>query len=218
MPAPNLKAVKWLEFSHFVIDCYPGFIAPLLPFITAKIGVEMAAAMLIISIANISSYLLQPIFGYMADKSKKRFFIFWGILIASVFIPLMGYAQNFATLTIAIILGEIGVGFFHPQATSFVPIFCENSEQEKFHIGCFLSMGSVAYGIGALVSTKIYDLYGEQALIATSIAGVLTAFSMFVFVPKISHEQNEDTKLKIPFKEGISKICSHNIVSYTLSS
>ena len=134
MPAPNLKAVKWLEFSHFVIDCYPGFIAPLLPFITAKIGVEMAAAMLIISIANISSYLLQPIFGYMADKSKKRFFIFWGILIASVFIPLMGYAQNFATLTIAIILGEIGVGFFHPQATSFVPIFCENSEQEKFHM------------------------------------------------------------------------------------
>ena len=82
MEQDNKKAVFWLQFAHFIIDCYPGFIAPMLPFITAKVGVEMAAAMTIISIANVSSYLLQPIFGYFADRCQKRFFIFWGIIIA----------------------------------------------------------------------------------------------------------------------------------------
>ncbi|MBQ2644665.1 MFS transporter [bacterium] len=211
MVEPSIKAVRWLEFSHFIIDCYPGFIAPLLPFIAAKIGIEVAAAMTIISISNISSYLMQPLFGYIADRCQKRFFIFWGIIIASIFIPLMGYAKSFTALTMAIILGEIGVGFFHPQATSFVPIFCKDISQEKFHVGCFLSMGSVAYGVGALVSTKIYDIFGEQMLIVTSVIGILTAISMFWFVPKISGNTKEK-KETVPFIKGIRDIFSHKVV------
>lgn len=211
MAEANIKAVRWLEFSHFIIDCYPGFIAPMLPFITAKIGVEMAAATLIISIANISSYLMQPLFGYMADRCQKRFFIFWGIIIASIFIPMMGYAKNFTTLTIAIVFGEIGVGFFHPQATSFIPKFCKDSNQEKWDIGCFLSMGSVGYGVGALVSTKIYDLFGEQMLILTSLIGILTAVAMFIFVPKVSFE-NKNQKERVHLSEAIKNIFSHKIV------
>ncbi len=185
MSTVNKKAVNWLIFAHFIIDCYPGFIAPMLPYITAKIGTDMSQAMVIISIANISSYFLQPVFGYWADKCNKRFFIFWGIMIASVFIPMMGLAKSYAALTIAIVLGEIGVGFFHPQSTSFVPKFCSDSQQSKWNVGCFLSMGSIGYGVGSIISTRLYDLFGEEILIFTSIIGILTALSMFVFVPKI---------------------------------
>lgn len=205
----NKKAVNWLIFAHFIIDCYPGFIAPLLPFITAKVGVEITAAMLIISIANISSYFLQPLFGYWADRWNRRFFIFWGIIIASVFIPMMGLAKSFFALTIAIVLGEIGVGFFHPQSTSFVPLFCKHSEKSKFNMGCFLSMGSIGYGVGALGATRLYDLFGETVLIYTSIIGILTAFSMFFFVPKVSCkntniESEEKTSLVDTLKEVFS--------------
>ena len=129
------KTVNWLIFSHFIIDCYPGFIAPLLPFIASKVGITMKDAMAIISIANISSYLLQPVFGYFSDKCKKRFFIFWGIIIASVFLPMMGFAESFLALTVAIVLGEIGVGFFHPQATSFVPKFCKDNDIDLVFLG-----------------------------------------------------------------------------------
>jgi FSR family fosmidomycin resistance protein-like MFS transporter len=186
------KAVNWLIFSHFILDCYPGIIAPILPFIASKINVQMHEAMLIISIANISSYLLQPIFGYFADKCQKRFFIFWGIIIASFFIPLMGYAENFMALTIAIVLGEIGVGFFHPQATSFITKFCSDSEKSKWNMGCFLSMGSIGYGVGAIVATNIYDKFGEHALIYTSFIGILTALFMFVAVPKVTQDFDEN--------------------------
>lgn len=212
MTEPNNKAVKWLIFSHFIIDCYPGFIAPMLPFITAKIGVQMSAAMLIISIANISSYFLQPIFGYMADKCRKRFFIFWGIIIASLCIPLMGLAQSFTALTIAIVLGEIGVGFFHPQSTSYVPRFCSNSEQAKFDMGCFLSMGSVGYGVGALAATNIFDRFGSEALVYTSVIGVLTALSMFLFVPKLSNLPEEQKNSTPPLMTCLKQIFSHKIV------
>lgn len=213
MNVSNKKAVNWLIFAHFIIDCYPGFIAPMLPFITAKIGVQMSAAMLIISVANISSYFMQPLFGYMADRWKKRFFIFWGIIIASLCIPLMGYANNFTALTIAIILGEIGVGFFHPQSTSFVPRFCRNAEQAKLDMGCFLSMGSIGYGVGALTATNIYDHFGSEALIYTSIVGILTALSMFIFIPKLSNLPEEQKQITPPLITCLKQIFSHKIVS-----
>ena len=202
------KAVNWLIFSHLIIDCYPGFIAPLLPFIASKVGITMKDAMAIISVANISSYLLQPIFGYFSDKCKKRFFIFWGIIIASVFLPMMGLAESFLALTFAIVLGEIGVGFFHPQATSFVPKFCKDNAEATWNTGIFLSMGSFSYGIGALVATNMYEFFGEQSIVFTSIVGVLTAFSMFLFVPKVSCEQENEQKEKISLIESFRKIFS----------
>ena len=210
MAENNIKAVNWLHFSHFIIDCYPGFIAPMLPFITAKIGIEMAAAMTIISIANVSSYLLQPVFGYFADRCQKRFFIFWGIIIASIFIPMMGLAKSYLALTLAIVIGEIGVGFYHPQSTSFVPLFCKNSEQSKLNMGIFLSMGSFAYGVGALIATRLYDMFDETVLIYTSVVGILTAFSMFFFVPKVSCDSSVK-KHKTPLGEVLRDIFSNSL-------
>ena len=210
MAENNIKAVNWLHFSHFIIDCYPGFIAPMLPFITAKIGVEMAAAMTIISIANVSSYLLQPVFGYFADRCQKRFFIFWGIIIASIFIPMMGLAKSYLALTLAIVIGEIGVGFYHPQSTSFVPLFCKNSEHSKLNMGIFLSMGSFAYGVGALIATRLYDMFDETVLIYTSVVGILTAFSMFFFVPKVSCDTSVK-KHKTPLGEVLRDIFSNSL-------
>ena len=206
----DIKSVRWLIFAHLTIDSYPGMIAPLMPFIASKIGVPMAAAMLIISISNITSYLFQPIFGYFADRCQKRFFIFWGMMLASVFIPLIGLAENMTALAFAIILGEIGVGFFHPQSTSFLPMFCKNAEQSKLNMGIFLSMGSAGYAVGALTATRIYDTFGSGAIALTSVFGVLAALSMFLFVPKVSADTSQK-RLSIPLKECVFEIFSNKI-------
>lgn len=211
------KAVNWLIFAHLIIDCYPGFIAPLLPFIASKVGITMKEAVAIISIANISSYLLQPLFGYFSDKCKKRFFVFWGIIIASICIPMMGMAESFLSLTIAIVLGEIGVGFFHPQATSFVPKFCKNAESATWHTGVFLSMGSISYGIGALVGTNLYQHFGSESIMFTSIMGIATALAMFLFVPKVSCEQ-EVRKEKISLITAMRAIFSLRLERILIAS
>lgn len=212
------KAVNWLIFAHFIIDCYPGFIAPLLPFIASKVGITMKDAMAIISIANISSYLLQPIFGYFSDKCKKRFFIFWGIIIASLFLPMMGLAESFLALTVAIVLGEIGVGFFHPQATSFVPRFCKDNEDATLKTGIFLSMGSFSYGAGALIATNLYEHFGEESIIFTSIFGVITALLMFLFVPKVSCEVETEVKEKISLIKSMKEIFSLRLERILISA
>ena len=180
----NNIPIAWLSVAHFTTDLYSGFLNPLMPFIAAKLGFSMAIATLLIAITQICSNMLQPIFGFFADNILKRFFIFWGILLASLFIPLAPSAQNLFWLTIFMVLGCLGGSFFHPQSMGFVNYF---SKQNCAHnMGLFISFGSLGFAFGPLLAAFIVQNLGLDKMYYTSCLGVILALTMFKFVTKLS--------------------------------
>lgn len=190
------KAIIWLCAAHLVCDIYTGFINPLMPFIAAKLGFSMAIATIIISISHICSSMLQPIFGFFADNMLKRFFVFWGLIFASVFIPFAPSSPNAVMLLICMILGSLGGSFFHPQAMGYVNYFSKNSCSDN--MGLFISIGSVGFALGPLLAAVIAQTLGLGSIVFTSVLGLSLAFSMFVFVPKMSQ-----TSIKLHHKSFI---------------
>ncbi len=178
------SSIIWLSTAHLLCDVYGGFLNPIMPFIAAKLGFTMAVATVIISIAQICSNMLQPIFGFFADNILKRFFIFWGLILASVFIPLAPAAPNIGILVIFMILGSLGGSFFHPQSMGFINFFsgknCSNN------MGFFVSMGSAGFALGPLLAAYITQFVGLENLSYASILGTAWALLMFIFVPKLS--------------------------------
>lgn len=195
------NAIIWLYLAHLFADVYSGFLNPIMPFIAAKLGFSMAVATIIISISHICSSMLQPIFGFFADNILKRFFIFWGVILASLFIPLTPAAPNVFILLIFMILGSLGGSFFHPQAMGFINYFsgkdCSNT------MGIFMSMGSLGFAFGPLMATWITQFLGLDVVSYTSLFGLALAFMMFIFVPKLSRieKQPEHKDFIISFKE-----------------
>lgn len=195
------NAIIWLCLAHLLADVYSGFLNPIMPFIAAKLGFSMAIATIIISISHICSSMLQPIFGFFADNILKRFFIFWGLILASLFIPLTPAAPNVFILLIFMILGSLGGSFFHPQAMGFINYFsgkdCSNT------MGIFMSMGSLGFAFGPLMATWITQFLGLDVVSYTSLFGLALAFMMFIFVPKLSRieKQPEHKDFIISFKE-----------------
>lgn len=195
------NAIIWLCLAHLLADVYSGFLNPIMPFIAAKLGFSMAIATIIISISHICSSMLQPIFGFFADNILKRFFIFWGLILASLFIPLTPAAPNVFILLIFMILGSLGGSFFHPQAMGFINYFsgkdCSNT------MGIFISMGSLGFAFGPLMATWITQFLGLDVVSYTSLFGLALAFMMFIFVPKLSRieKQPEHKDFIISFKE-----------------
>ena len=195
------NAIIWLCLAHLFADVYSGFLNPIMPFIAAKLGFSMAVATIIISISHICSSMLQPIFGFFADNILKRFFIFWGLILASLFIPLTPAAPNVFILLIFMILGSLGGSFFHPQAMGFINYFsgkdCSNT------MGIFMSMGSLGFAFGPLMATWITQFLGLDVVSYTSLFGLALAFMMFIFVPKLSRieKQPEHKDFIISFKE-----------------
>lgn len=191
MKHSNRKALSWLAIAHFVNDAYAGFLNPIMPFIADKIGFSMAIATVIMSIAQVCSSLIQPIFGFFADNITKRIFIFWGLLLASIFIPLAPTANNVILLTIFIIIGSTGGSLFHPQSLGFVVRF--SKEDFAKNMGIFISAGSIGFSFGPIISALVTQYLGINMVPYTSVVGLVISLLMFHYVPKIS---NIDKKSK----------------------
>ena len=117
------KTQIWLNGAHFINDIYTGFLNPIMPFIAEQVKISMPIATIILSCSHIFSSLLQPFFGFFADKMRKRALIFWGLLFTSIFISLVPASDNIAFMILFIVLGSLGSSLFHPQSLGFVVKF-----------------------------------------------------------------------------------------------
>ncbi len=200
------KALIWLGGGHFINDIYTGVLNPIMPFIAAKIGISMAVATIILTISHIFSSLLQPLFGFLADNNVKRSFIFWGLILSSIFIPLSALAHNPFILILFIIIGSIGSSLFHPQALGFASKFAKYSDAGKA-MAVFVAMGTLGYSCGPIVSSAITQFLGMPKMPLMTVIGCTWALLMFCFVPKLSNI--EQIKDKIDFKTAFKRILSN---------
>lgn len=206
------KAIIWLCLAHLVADVYSGFLNPIMPFIAAKLGFSMAIATIIISISHICSSMLQPIFGFFADNMLKRFFIFWGLILISLFIPLAPLAPNIPVLLVCMILGSLGGSFFHPQSLGFVNYFSKNNCSSN--MGVFISMGSLGFAFGPLLAALITQMHGLGLISYTSIFGLILAGLMFICVPKLS--ATEPVPKHKDFVSSFKEILSNRQMNYLM--
>lgn len=202
----NKKALFWLSGAHFINDIYTGVLNPIMPFIAAKISISMAVATIILTISHIFSSLLQPLFGYFADNIVKRSFIFWGIFLSSIFIPLSALAHNPFILVLFIIIGSIGSSLFHPQALGFASRFA-NKENAGKSMAVFVAMGTLGYSCGPVVSSAITQFLGMPKMPLMTVFGIVWAFLMFKCVPKLS--LTEPVISKIDFKTAFKRILTN---------
>ena len=197
----NKKALFWLSGGHFINDIYTGVLNPIMPFIAAKIGISMAVAAFVLTISHIFSSLMQPLFGYFADNMAKRSFIFWGLILSSIFIPLSALTNNIFLLILCIALGSVGSSLFHPQALGLASNFSKGLNCGK-SMAIFLAMGSIGYSFGPIVSSAITQFLGMYKMPLMTFIGIIWAGLMFKLVPKISNQIQiaESFDFKIAFK------------------
>lgn len=203
MKKTNKKAIKTLWTGHFSVDIYSGFVNPIMPFLAANLGISLAVSTFILSLSHACSSLMQPIFGFLSDSWRKRFFIFFGLLLSTIFLPLMGLANNVYILAACLIIGSIGNGFFHPQATSFINIFSSPKDLSK-NMSIFLAVGTLGFASGPIVSSCFAQYFGLNFLPITSLLGFCVLTFILLNVPKISDSRNKVESIK--FFKAIKEI------------
>ena len=185
MDKTNKNAIRTLWAGHATIDIYSGFVNPIMPFLAANLGITLAVSTFIISLSHVCSSLMQPVFGYLSDVWKRRFFVFFGMLLSSIFLPLLGIAENVYILTLCLIIGSIGNGFFHPQATSFINIYSSPNDLTK-NMSIFLALGTLGFSLGPIVSSFFIEYFNPKSLAFTAVLGLIVAALILINVPRIS--------------------------------
>lgn len=189
------KPQIWFSGAHFINDIYTGFLNPIMPFIAEQVKISMPVATIILSCSHIFSSLMQPYFGFFADKIKKRALIFWGLIFTSIFISLAPAAKNIPFMILFIILGSIGSSLFHPQSLGLISKFSKSEVARN--MGIFIAMGTLGFSMGPLLSSTIAQYFGLAKMPVLSILGISWALLMFRMVPKFSCEPSTEKTFKL---------------------
>ncbi|MBD3386865.1 MFS transporter [candidate division KSB1 bacterium] len=173
--------VNLLAMGHFINDSYQGFITPLLPLLMTKLDFGLALAGLVTSIASVSTSLIQPLFGHLADRSTAPYFVVVGPLVTALFLGSIGWVDSYGMLIIIVVVAGLGTAAFHPQAAALVGGFSE--KRRGLGMSMFVTGGSAGHSIGPLIIIPIVTTLGLEYSFITIIPGVLISILLFKFVP-----------------------------------
>lgn len=181
----NKKAIFGLSMGHFMVDLYASALIPLYPMLTSNLGIKLSTISLIIACGHLFSSMMQPLFGFFADKMRHRVFMIWGLIMGAVFIPLTAAANQASLMATCLLVGMCGNALFHPQVTSLVNTFNFNNPNLSKYMGVFMGLGTIGYALGPVMSSTLVEKFGIYSLSYITILGVTTAIILYFAVPKI---------------------------------
>src|SRR5687767_8936601 len=106
---PDMRLLSLLALGHLVIDTNQGSLAAILPHLKDSLGLSYAATGAIVLAANVTSALIQPVFGYLADQTARRWILPVSVLLSSVGIALIGLAPTYAAVLALVAITGLGV-------------------------------------------------------------------------------------------------------------
>src|SRR5712692_7886653 len=72
---PNARLIGLLALGHFVIDMNQGSLPAVLPFIRSAHHLSYAGTATIVLAGSLTSSIIQPLFGYLADQTARRWML-----------------------------------------------------------------------------------------------------------------------------------------------
>lgn len=155
--------VALIALTHGTIDGYVAFLHPLLPRIMTRLGLSIAVAAILVTTLSIASSLLQPLFGYLADRYGRRAFLAAGPLVSGVFLSLIGVAPSVAVLLVFLALGGLGSAAFHPPAASMAARAADG-RGSGVRLSVFSFGGAAGYAAGPLAAVGLVAVVGMEGL------------------------------------------------------
>lgn len=176
-----LKAPLFLvTLAHFLVDSYATLLAPILPLINQRLGLNLAYAGLlgtIVSLCNLS----QPLLGLWADRMARRYLVVAGLLLTALFSPLLGLAPTYLSLVAILAVGGMGVAAFHPQAFSLAGDLSRG--RRSFGLALFIFGGTLGLGLTPLWVPYCADRFGLESLALTALPGLVAVLLVLKFTP-----------------------------------
>ncbi len=202
------RALWGISTGHFILDMHVAILIPLYPLIAQRLDINLATISIVIALGHSMASVLEPLFGFISDKIQKRFFMFWGLILVSLFMPLGYIAPNAKILTLCLIMGMAGNAFYHPQTTSIIKDFYKDKIELSRSIGVFLGLGTIGYSMGPYLSSFIVEKFGSN-FVYIGIIGIFTAIFALFFVPKIEkREFKSESNFLLALKNILkNKVC-----------
>lgn len=104
----------FLAFVHTVNDAVTAILGALLPTLQARFDASPTLLALIVATYSIASSVTQPVFGALAEDRSARLVGAGGVLLAALFLSLVGVAPALVAVFALVVIGGMGSAALHP--------------------------------------------------------------------------------------------------------
>ena len=165
-----------ISFTHLLNDMMQSIIPSIYPIIKDKYGFSFGQIGMITLVFQMTSSLLQPLVGRVADRHPMPYALSGGMVFTLIGIILLSIANQYSFIIIAV--GVIGMGssIFHPEASRIAQLAGGRKKglaQSIFQVG-----GNGGSAIGPLLAALIIIPYGQQSIIWFAMAAFIAGITL----------------------------------------
>jgi FSR family fosmidomycin resistance protein-like MFS transporter len=176
----GMLALALFSLGHFFIDLYSAALGVFQPLLIAKLHFSLADAGVLGGLLAFSSSVMQPVYGYLADRFRSRMFSVLAPAVAGVFIATMGLAPAYGVLVAMVLAGGAGIASFHPQASSLATRGMPNRTR---WMAVFISSGTLGLAFGPAFFSMLFRQGGVEGGAWGALPGVLVTVLLLALLP-----------------------------------
>jgi FSR family fosmidomycin resistance protein-like MFS transporter len=138
----------------------------------------------IVLMANITSSLIQPLFGYFADKTARRWLLPASVLLSSLGLALTGLAGTYEVVLLLVIVAGLGVAAYHPEGYRTATAVA--GDRKVTGVSIFSTGGNIGIALGPPLMTALVTGFGLPGTVGMLIPGLLVAALLMTILPTLS--------------------------------
>src|SRR6516225_2580547 len=169
----DYKSIALLSSAHLCDDINQGVLPAMLPFFIAAYHLTYAAAAGLVLAQTLSSSVVQPLFGWLADRRSSPWLIPVGMSFAGLGVAVSGLAPTYGLIFASIAVSGFGISAFHPEAARRVRYL--SGSRQATTMSLFTVGGMVGFALGPLLITPTLMALGTHGAIVLAIPVLLMA-------------------------------------------
>ncbi len=181
-----------LFLGHVWVDASQG----ILPVVVAKFKelfsltyFQVGAMMMVL---NLTSSVIQPIFGYISDRHRLGWFIPFGILWTALTMGLLGWSPNYLSAVLLVGFAGLGTAAYHPRA--MMATYLVSGTRRGLGAAVFSTGGNIGFALGPLVGSFLVLGLGLHATIGLVAPGLLLFLVIFLYPGDFLKRESADWK------------------------
>ena len=181
---PDARLIALLSLGHLVVDLNQGSLPAVLPFLKAAHQLSYAAAATIILAANLASSLIQPLFGYLADQTARRWMLPVSVLLSGVGLALTGLAPGYGALLVLVVAMGLGVAAYHPEGYRTATGVA--GDRKATALSWFSLGGNVGLALGPPVIAGLVTTLGVTGSLGMLVPAAVVSLLLLAVLPSFA--------------------------------
>ena len=179
----DVRAISLLALGHVSDDVNQSFLPALLPLLVAQRHLTFVAAASLVLAQAISSSVVQPAIGFLADTRPMPWLAGVGLLLAGGGIAAIGFMPTYALIFCCALVSGLGVAMFHPEAARFANLV--SGTKKASGMRWFAVGGNIGFATGPAFATVALAAYGITGTFVVAIPVAVMATLLLAQTPHL---------------------------------